>query len=249
MDIESVVAAIHRAKTIPDLTALLQQWRDGSDVAHLVYHAVHVPVCEQLNPVLLLTYDDAWVKRYYAQDYFNLDPVVIAGRKGFLPIDWIGVDHSSSSAKHFFAEAESYGVGRQGFTLPIRGPHGERALFTITTNDDDEQWHRWRFTYLSDFHLVAHYLHDRAMQLSGLRSGFATKQLTRRERQCLQGLAAGHTPQQIAAVLNISANAVHLYLRTARKKLDCATTEQFTGKAVRLELIEDEFNHFLTRRI
>jgi len=249
METESIVAGIQRAKGIADLSTLLRQWRDGSGVSHLVYHAVDVPACDRLNPLLLLTYDDAWVKRYFAQNYFSLDPVVIAGRKGFLPIDWMSVDHSSASARHFFAEAESHGVGRQGFTLPIRGPHGERALFTITTNDDDEQWHRWRLTYLSDFHLAAHYLHDRAMQLAGLRPDAAAGPLTRRERQCLQGLVAGHTPQQIAGILNVSANAVHLYLRGARKKLGCATAEQSVGKAVRLELIDDDsLNPFLTKR-
>jgi hypothetical protein len=63
------------------------------------------------------------------QDYFRIDPVVIAGRNRFLPIDWLTVEHDKPEARHLFAEAESYGVGRHGITLPIRGPAGERALF------------------------------------------------------------------------------------------------------------------------
>ena len=249
MELEQIVVAIQRAKGMSDLPALLREWRDNSGLSHLAYHAVHVPACDRPNPVLLLTYDEAWVKRYVAQDYFSLDPVVISGSKGFLPIDWISVDRTSAAAKHFFAEAESYGVGRHGFTLPIRGLHGERALFTITSNDTDAQWHRWRFTHLSNFYLAAHYLHDRAMQLAGLRPDPATRDLTRRERQCLQGLVTGYTPQQISANLNISASAVHLYLRTARKKLNCLTVEQFIAKAICLDLIDHrDFNSFLTER-
>ena len=61
------------------------------------------------------------------QDYFRIDPVVIAGRNRFLPIDWLTVEHDKPEARHLFAEAESYGVGRHGITLPIRGPAGGPA--------------------------------------------------------------------------------------------------------------------------
>jgi DNA-binding CsgD family transcriptional regulator len=47
----------------------------------------------------------------------------------------------------------------------------------------------------------------------------------------------GQTPGQIAATLNLSASAVHTYLRTGRRKLGCATMEQAVAKAVRLDLL------------
>ncbi|ABD87764.1 autoinducer binding domain-containing protein [Rhodopseudomonas palustris] len=239
MDIEQALSTIDRANSVDDLARTLVDWRNESGVAHLVYHATHVPGCEQPNPVLLLTYDDAWVKRYVEQDYFGIDPVVVAGRDAVLPIDWMSVEHATPQARQFFAEAESYGVGRHGFTLPIRGPAAERALFTITTNATDDHWHRWRFSYLKDFHLLAHYLHDRAMRLAGLRLDHAMRPLSRREQQCLQGLVHGRTPGQIAGDLELSASAVHGYLRTARRKLNCATHEQAIAKAVRLELLQN----------
>ena len=65
-----------------------------------------------------------------------------------------------------------------------------------------------------------------------------TQPLTRRERQCLKGLVDGLVPQQISAKLNISASAVHLYLRSARSKLGCSTIAQLVAKAIRLDLID-----------
>jgi DNA-binding CsgD family transcriptional regulator len=238
MEIEPIVAAIERARDLATLTAMLSEWRDGSGLAHLVYHAVHVPLCAKADPVLIVTYDGAWVRRYVEQGYFQVDPVVIAGRAAFLPIDWMTVDHETPAARHFFAEAESHGVGRHGITLPIRGINGERALFTFTSNQTDDYWHRWRYAHLRDFHLVANYLHDRAMQLAGMRTGSAMRPLSRRERQCVQGLADGRTPQQIAVSLKVSASAVHLYLGAARRKLDCATIDQAVAKAICFELIQ-----------
>ncbi len=237
MEFESALCAIERAKSIDQLSAMLFDWRDASGVANLVYHVVDAPAGEMSNPLLLLTYDDAWVKRYVDQDYFQIDPIVIAGRDGFLPIDWLTVEHGSPAARHFFAEAASHGVGRHGFTLPIRGPVGERALFSINANATDEHWCRWRFTYLRDFHVLAYYFHERAMGLAGLRPDHVMRPLSRREQQCLQMLVDGQTPGQIAAALVLSDSAVHGYLRTARRKLDARTVEQAVAKAVRLSLV------------
>jgi DNA-binding CsgD family transcriptional regulator len=237
MEFEHARREIERAASVDELSATLVDLRNESGLAHLVYHAAHVPAFEKSNPLLLLTYDDAWVKRYVERDYFRIDPVVVAGRKGFLPIDWLTVEHHSKEAQHFFSEAESYGVGRHGFTLPIRGPASERALFTMTTNATDEHWHRWRFTHLRDFHLLAHYFHDRAMRLAGLRYDHVMRPLSPREKQCLESLMQGQAPGQMAAALGLSVSAVHAYLRTARRKLECGTIEQAITKAIRFEIV------------
>jgi DNA-binding CsgD family transcriptional regulator len=238
MDFEQARREIERAASVEELSAVLVGLRDESGLAHLVYHAAHVPAFEKVNPLLVLTYDDAWVKRYVERDYFRIDPVVLAGQKSFLPIDWLTVEHSSKEARHFFSEAQSYGVGRHGFTLPIRGPAGERALFTITTNATDEHWHRWRFSHLRDFHLLAHCFHDRAMRLAGLRYDHVMRPLSPREKQCLERLVQGQVPGQIADALGLSVSAVHAYLRTARRKLECATIEQAIAKAIRLDIVQ-----------
>ncbi|UTD26045.1 LuxR family transcriptional regulator [Bradyrhizobium sp. WD16] len=234
---DEMLTQLRRASDMAGLSTLLAALRDETGVAHLVYHLLHAPGGAGPNPVLLFTCDDAWAKRYIGQDHLQADPVVAAGRQSFLPFDWMTIDHASPTARQFFAAAESHGVGRHCFTLPIRGPYGERALFTFTSNETDHHWHRWRHVHLRDFHLVAHYLHDRVMQLAGLRPGPAIRPLSRREQQCLQLLAEGRTPQQVADGLDLSASAVHLYLRSARHKLKCTTIEQAIGKAVRLELI------------
>ncbi|AEI04463.1 putative transcriptional regulatory, LuxR family (plasmid) [Afipia carboxidovorans OM5] len=62
--------------------------------------------------------------------------------------------------------------------------------------------------------------------------------LSRRETQCLQMLAEGIAPKNIAATLRLSEAAVRLYLQRARKRLNCATTLQAAVKASTLGLIE-----------
>jgi DNA-binding CsgD family transcriptional regulator len=238
MELDEARRAIKRAADVDGLFKVLCDLRDESGLAHLVYHATSVPASGKANPLLLPTYDDAWVRRYFDRDYFSIDPVLAAGRKGFLPIDWMTVEHSSKEARHFFKEAESYGVGRHGFTLPIRGLAGERALFTITTHATDEHWHRWRLSHLRDFHLLSHYFHDRAMRLAGLRAEDVLRPLSPREKQCLESVMQGRAPGQVADALGLSLSAVHAYLRTARQKLECKTIEQAIAKAIRLEIVQ-----------
>ncbi|MBB1093364.1 autoinducer binding domain-containing protein [Rhodopseudomonas palustris] len=238
MEFDDERQAIERATSTDELSALLHDWRDQMGLTHLVYHATSIPALGQSNALLLFTYDNAWVRHYTERDFFRIDPVVKAGTKGFLPIDWLNVEHQTKETRQFFAEAESYGVGRHGFTLPIRGPAGERALFSINADVPDEHWYRWRFAYLRDVYLPAQYFHDRAMRLSGLRDERVLRPLTHREKQCLESVVRGHAPGQIASSLSLSLSAVHAYLRAARLKLECATVEQAVAKAIRLDIIQ-----------
>ncbi len=142
---EATLEQISQAATLDDLSSLMSELRGAYGLAHIVYHAVHLPAVQKPNPILLLTYDSEWVKRYTERDYFRIDPVVRHGRSGFLPLDWSEVDHESLEARRFFREAERYDVGRNGMTLPIRGPGGERALVTLTSNAATTEWNRSPF--------------------------------------------------------------------------------------------------------
>jgi len=86
--------------------------------------------------------------------------------------------------------------------------------------------------------ILSHYLHEAVLVLAGLREdGSDFRMLSRRERQCLQLLAAGRLSKQIAAALNISESAVKQYLRSARLKLGASTSHQAVAKASFFELI------------
>jgi DNA-binding CsgD family transcriptional regulator len=236
---EATLERISQAATLADLPSLMAELRDTYGLAHLVYHAVHLPAAQKPNPVLLLTYDSEWVKRYIERDYFRIDPIVQNGRSGFLPLDWSEVDHESWEAKKFFDEADKYAVGRHGMTLPIRGPGGERALLSLTSNASCAEWNKFRLTYMRDFQFLAHILHDRVMRLSGLRLSGIKIALSSREKECIQLAASGFAPKQIAGRLSLSPGAVRLYLQSARNKLECANLNQAIAKATSLEIIDN----------
>jgi DNA-binding CsgD family transcriptional regulator len=236
--LEATYEKVAHTSTLGELSGLIGEVRDAYDLAHIVYHAVHLPGTSDRNPILLLTYEPEWVRRYTERDYFRIDPVVMSSRNGFLPLDWSDVDHESPEARCFFKEADAFGVGRHGMTIPIRGPGGERALLSITSNASTEAWRDSHFVYMREFLLIAHFIHDQAVRLAGLRAPSIKRQLSARERETLQLAARGFAPKQIAADLHLSATAVRLYLQGARSKLECATLSQGIVKAVSLDIIE-----------
>jgi len=235
---ETIYEKIYQTSDLNDLAALMAEIRDQYGLAHLVYHAVHLPSTTDSNPILLLTYDAEWVRRYTERDYFRIDPVVSNGRSGFLPLDWSDVDHESFEARRFFKEADKFGVGRNGITLPIRGLGGERALLSITSNASPSAWKKSRLVYMREFQLVAHFLHDQAVRLAGLRLPGIKRHLSTRERESLQLAARGLAVKQIAAQLELSPTAIRLYLQSARTKLGCASLNQAIAKAISLEMID-----------
>lgn len=233
-----ILETISRAETVGEIRAAFELIREIYGVSNVVYHTIHIPGNDLDNPILLLTYDPQWVSLYFERDYFKIDPVVKAGRSSFLPLDWRNIDRSSNDTRLFFAKAESFGVGRNGLSMPIRGANGERAIFTITSNASEREWNAKRMDYLRDFQVIGHYLHDRALKVTGLHPLKLRRRPSNREIQCLKALGRGRTPKQIAADLHISESAVRLYLRSIRTKLDCATITQAVCAAIHRNLIE-----------
>ena len=225
------------SQSVSELSEIIHDICTTYGLANAVYHALYIPGSSTFNPILIPTYDPEWIRRYINNDYFQIDPVVNSGKRGFLPLDWSTVDRESNRSISFFKEADRYGVGRQGISMPVRGPAGERALFTITSNLPEVEWKRYRFNYIKEFQTISHYFHDRVMQLSGYRIATGNLTLSPREMECLALTADGLVPKRVATRLKISDSAVRLYLRSAVRKLGCASIHQAVAKMVTLELI------------
>ena len=234
---EDIIGKICEVESLAEMQGLAASICRSYQLANIAYHALYIPGAKIFNPILVLTYDPNWIKRYKEKDYFKIDPVVISGANGFLPLDWSELDRDNGVAEKFFAEAERYDVGRQGITLPIRGACGERALFTITANMSAQEWEARRVSYMKEFQLIAHYMHNRIVELSGHREGVPKPTLSGREMTCISSVARGATVKQIAADQQISDRAVRLYLTSACAKLACSNVHQAIAKMVTLEML------------
>lgn len=74
---------------------------------------------------------------------------------------------------------------------------------------------------------------DVAVCVMGFRVPMELAELTERERECLQYLAAGESTAEISRGLDISLSTVHTHLRKCREKLDLPTNDALIAFAAR----------------
>lgn len=234
---ERALEGVDQVASMDAMTPFLREMIAPYGLNHIVYHAAHLPGLPGSHPLLLLTYPPAWINHYFEKDYFGIDPVVAEAARSILPFDWDRLGRWSSQVRTFFGESIEAGVGRHGLTLPVRGPGGERALVSITSEASDHDWTLLRVRYMRDFQILAHFIHARAMQLSGEATAHEMRRLSPRERQCLEMLAAGYRPKRIAHALGLSERVVRLYLDSARHKLVAVNLHHAVARAVALGIV------------
>ena len=142
----------------------------------------------------------------------------------FHPFDWKNLDWSNRASRKFFLEASDAGIGNQGFTVPIRGPNGQFAMFTANSNTRDESWSKFIGSYKRDMLLISHFLHLKTTEVVQTTGEVRTADLSPRERDALRMIATGRSRGQVAESLKISEHTLRVYLDTARTKLRALNT-------------------------
>ena len=135
------------------------------------------------------------------------------------------------------ADATDGGVGSQGFSVPIRGPHGETALFSINHNATDATWAKKIDREFNEVLLVSHYVHETARSVLNAQTDNERPSLSPREIDTLTYLALGQNRARIAEKLEISEHTLRVYIESSRMKLTAANTTQAVAKAITHGLI------------
>lgn len=233
---ELSISEVETINSMVDLRAFVSRLLTRYDLKHAVYHAVSLPDHLEANPVLVFTYPEQWAEHYIEHNYFAIDPVVGAAASNLLPFDWAELSHRGNKVKQMFGEANEFSIGRQGLSFPIRGPVGDHALFSITSNADAAEWQKLRNSYMRDFQLLAHFVHGKVLEFEhGV--VFPIKPLSAREREVLSWAASGLNNGQIAYKLEISERVVRAYFESARHKLNCLNRSHVLARAVSLRLV------------
>ncbi|MFC4731583.1 helix-turn-helix transcriptional regulator [Salipiger abyssi] len=224
---------LEEAQRLDDLQTAIEDLRDRYRVDHLVYHWVSANGTQYGCG----TYDPVWVQRYLEKGYLRIDPVVVGCYQHFHPVDWKRLDWSSKAARAFQKDAIAHGVGNQGYSIPIRGPNGQFAVFSVSHNCDDEDWEEFTETNRRDLILVAHYFNQKALELEPGRTPEPAQPLSPREVEAMTLLAVGYSRAQVAETLNISEHTLRVYIESARYKLGAMNTTHAVARALSRGLI------------
>lgn len=232
-ELERIIETLQQAETLADLQVATEALQKHYKVSHVVYHWVN-SAGERFGAG---TYSSEWVDRYLEKDYLRMDPVIFGCLQRFAPVDWKSLDWSSKAARAFFAEAVEYGVGNQGHTIPMRGPNGQFALFTVNSKCNDAEWQEFVDENGRDLMILAHEFNRAALEFESGESVQFAANLSPRELSAMTYLAKGFSRAQAADELSISEHTLRVYIEAARHKLGALNTTHAVARALSAGLI------------
>ncbi|CUH87825.1 HTH-type quorum sensing-dependent transcriptional regulator VjbR [Phaeobacter sp. CECT 5382] len=232
-DLDKILEALDATKTLPGLQDIIDSICSVFGIDHAMYHWVD----SAGDHYYFGTYSDAWTEQYQTKNYTRIDPVVAGCYQRFHPVDWKRLDWSSKPARDFLKDALAHGVGNQGYSIPIRGPNGQFALFSVSHNCDDETWERFTEEHSRDLILMGHYFNRKALEFEPDRAPDHAQPLSPREIDALTLLAIGYSRAQVAKTLSISEHTLRVYIESARFKLGALNTTHAIARAISCGII------------
>ena len=184
----------------------------------------------------VVNYPDAWKEHYVEQGFQTLDPTLIMASKSVGVVDWTRLQGFDGFQK-VFRDASEFGIGSTGMTIPVRGPYGDRGMFSVVRACSDAEWISLRKEIVSGLQTQATLFHDRLMRHGRTMSEMRQPSLSEREKEILQWIAAGKSQPDVGVILTISTRTVEVHLRSAREKLGALTTPQAVARAIGMGII------------
>ena len=231
--LEAILERLETADGLEGIQNAIVRLRDEFGIDNLVYHWVN----SAGDNFGAGTYGNEWRVRYEEMNYLRVDPVIQGCYQRFHPVDWKRLDWSSKAARAFLADAMQHGVGTQGFSVPIRGPNGQFALFTANHTCSDDEWAKFIEEHRRTLVLVAHYFNEKALELEPDRKPDQKQALSPREIDAMTLLAMGYSRAQVADTLSISEHTLRVYIESARFKLGALNTTHAVARAMSRGLI------------
>lgn len=205
----------------------------GFDYFALLHHASLASPTTGL--IRIDTYPGGWEEELAACGLVGADPVHHACARTNIGFTWFelpGLVAIGRKGRELFERSKSFDIG-EGFTVPVNvpGEPGGSCSFAVRigTQLPVER-------LLSAEQIGAHAFRA-ARRIHNYPAAARCPHLSRRERQCVRLLAAGKTDWEIAAILGISVETAHQYVKRARAAYDVVSRAQLVACGLRDALV------------
>jgi LuxR family quorum-sensing system transcriptional regulator CciR len=201
----------------------------GFDHFALLHHASLAS--PQPSLIRLDTYPAGWDRELAAHGLIGADPVHHASLRtntGFAWADLSALTPLGPRQRDLLSRSGRFGIG-DGFTVPVNVP-GEPAgscSFAVRAGVELPSQR-----LLSAEQIGGHAFRT-ARRIHGYPTVACCPHLSPRERQCVRLLAAGKTDWEIAAILGISVETAHQYVKRARAAYDVVSRAQLIACVLR----------------
>lgn len=189
------------------------------------------PFGTALSDTLIEGMDRIWLRHYFTQRYFEIDPVHHALLTTRLPVLWEETRAAGPQTRRhrdLVRDAEAAGVAT-GISLGQKiGPRGIISVSLAARHhalapDTQQAFH---LIALNLINAIKHLSADPAAPAARPRKDDKARPLTRREAEILRHLAKGEALESIAGTLKISRRTVRFHMDNVKKKYGVSTTVQ-----------------------
>lgn len=224
------IEEISSASSIRELHGVILKFLHDFDLNDFAY-VVKIPSINSNEiPFVLSGYQKSWSEHYINNRYDLIDPTISLGFQNIAPLSWS--DISYDSVKTFRDESKDAGL-LYGYTYPIRGCHGEKAIFCISSNKSIPIE---AYLYVN---AIVPFIHQKIIDLElKNRLYFRIPYLTEKEKAFIKWLAIGKTMEEISIIMNISYRTCADYSEKIKNKLNCTSRNQIISLVVSKNLVE-----------
>ena len=218
-----------------DLRSLLEDaTRElGFDYFALLHHASLASPRRGL--IRIDTYPTGWDGELAAHGLIGGDPVHHASVRTNIGFTWSelpGLVVIGHREREVLERGRRFDIG-DGFTIPVNvpGEPGGSCSFAVRAGVD------LPIQRLLSAEQVGAHAFRAARRIHDYPASARCPHLSRRERQCIRLLAAGKTDWEIAAILGISVETAHQYVKRARAAYDVVSRAQLVACGLRDALV------------
>jgi DNA-binding CsgD family transcriptional regulator len=215
-----------------DLTGFVHKFCDQFGFCNCEYCGIAFPNHNIDDNYLITTYNESWLSSYTSAERRDINPVISYGSHALLLFDWDDVPRDNKISERFFAEAIEFGIGTRGLTVPVRGPLGDVALFTVNANCSFQVWSKRRLAMAPDLTHFAYLFHNAIVSRVNKKITSHIPNLSKREVEVLLWASKGKTAWETAKILNLSEATVSYYLRNTFSKLNVKNKNQAISRFI-----------------
>ena len=239
MRLSDFIDESNQAGSIESILALMEHAADDLGFDRYAYCALtrheRYEAGDNSAPAVAHNFPASWIDYYFEHDYQTRDPVVLLAPEIERPFLWDALDAEyrlEREQQTLMQEAGEAGL-KDGAGVPLHGPRGNVCLVTFAAGDG----HPRPAAELPKLEVLATQFHAAYSAVGRADGARRNVVLSKRERECLQWVAAGKSSWDIGVILNITERTVNFHVRNALLKLDANTRTLAVVKAIRYGLI------------
>jgi DNA-binding CsgD family transcriptional regulator len=220
--IDRFIQEIDEAKDMQALYSAMNDQITCKGFDHFVYRLI--TTAQGFQPVFYLSsVPSEWKSRYKERNYGRSDVITRHVATTMRPFEWMEIcpwQNLTEAQQAILNEARVFGL-KAGGTVPIHGAGMAMALFTVSNNMNEEEFHKLFIKERHEIHLMATYFHECIMELQLYNTAPSRLfKLSQRELEILTWTADGKQAWDISQILSISAKTVEQHITNACRKLN-----------------------------